>query len=75
MVESLGVPFDQGEFFSVVIGVAAGALLTGARRNVIGRVKPFASGNAAANFGVAIYAFECCLAAKLVTGGTVGRSA
>ena len=43
VVESLGVPLDKREVFSIVIGMATGALLAGARRNVIGRVKPFVS--------------------------------
>jgi len=75
VVEGLGVPFDKGEVFSVVIGVAAGALLAGSRRNVVGRVKPFVSRNAAADFGVAIHAFQGCLSAKLVTTRAVGSSA
>jgi hypothetical protein len=42
---------------------------------VVGRVKPLASRNAAADFGVAIHAFEGCLSAKLVTARAVGRPA
>ena len=75
VVEGLGVPFDKGEVFAVVVGVATGALLAGSRRNVVGRVKPLASRNAAADFGVAIHAFQGCLSAKLVTTGAVGRPA
>lgn len=74
MVESLGVPLDKGEILAVVIGVAAGALLAGADWDVVGCVKPLVSRNAAADFGVAINAFEGCLTAKLVTTRTVGRS-
>ena len=43
MVEGLGVPLDKGEVFAVELGVATGALLAGAGRNVVGRVKPLAS--------------------------------
>jgi len=74
VVEGLGVPFNKREVFAVVIGVATGALLAGAGGDVIGRVKAFVGRNAAADFGVAIDAFEGCLAAKLVATRTVGRS-
>jgi hypothetical protein len=74
VVESLGVPLDQWEILAVVIGVAAGTLLTGAGGDVVGRVKPLMSRNAAADFGMAIHAFERRLAAELVTTRTVGGS-
>lgn len=74
VVESLGVPLDKGEVFAIVFGVATGALLTGSRRNVIGRVEPLTSRNAVGDFGVTFHAFEGRLAAKLVTAGAVGRS-
>ena len=74
VVKSFGVPLDEGEVFAIVIGVATGALLAGAGRNVIGRVKPFVSRNAAADFGVTFHAFEGCLAAKLVTARAVSRT-
>ena len=74
MIEGLDVPLDQREIVAIVIGVATGALLAGAGRNVIGRVKPFVSRNAAADFGVTFHAFEGCLAAKLVTARAVSRT-
>jgi len=74
VVEGLDIPLDEGEILAVVIGVAAGAFTAGADGYVVGRVKTLVGRNAAAYFGVAFDAFEGCLAAKLVTAHTVGRS-
>ena len=72
MVESLGVPLNKGEVFTVVFGVAAGALLARAGRDVVGRVKPLVGGQAGGDFGVAFHAFEGCLTAKFVTARAIG---
>ena len=42
VVESLGVPLDKRKVFAIVLGMATGTLLAGSRRNVVGRMKPFA---------------------------------
>jgi len=39
VVEGLDIPLDQGEVFAVMLRVAAGALLAGTLRDVIGRVQ------------------------------------
>lgn len=38
VIEGLGVPFNQGEIFAVVVGVTTGAVLARARLDVIARV-------------------------------------
>lgn len=74
VVESLGVPLDQGKIFAVVFRVAAGALLTGSCGNVVGGMKAAVSVQAVSDFCVALQALESGLAAELVTTGAVGRS-
>lgn len=41
VTEGLDVPFDQRKVFAVVFRMAAGALLAGARRNVVSRMQAF----------------------------------
>jgi len=44
VIEGLNVPFDQREVLSIVFGVAAGAFLAGAGRNVVGSVQAPSTG-------------------------------
>ena len=74
VVEGLGIPLDKGKVFAVVVGMAAGAFLTGALRDVIGCVKSSMGRQAAGDFRVAFQAFERRLAAEFVTDGAVGGS-
>ncbi len=39
VIESLGVPLDQGKVFPIVLGVAASAFLAGAGRDVVRSVQ------------------------------------
>jgi len=72
VVKGLGVPFDEREIHPIVLGVAAGALLTRSWRNVVGCVQSLVSRDAGSDLGVALQAFQRGLAAKLVTTGAVG---
>lgn len=71
VVESCNVPLHQGKVFTVVLGVATGALLAGPLRNVVGGMQPSSGREAVGDLGVALQALQRCLASKLVTGGTV----
>ena len=74
VIERLDVPLDQREVFPVVLRVATGTFLTGARRDVIGGVQAFMSGKPGRDFGVTVQALQRRLAAELVATGAVGRS-
>ena len=74
MIESPGIPLDEREIAAVVFGVAASALLAGAGRDVVARMQPLVSLQAAGDFRVAVQALEGCLAAELVTVHAVGWS-
>lgn len=52
MVKSLDVPLDEWELFSVVFGVAFGALLAGVGRDVVVRVEAAVGCQARANLDV-----------------------
>lgn len=74
MVEGLRVELDQREIFAVVFGMALGAFLAGALRDVVSRVKSAMGGQAAGDFGVAFQALEGGLSAELVTTRAIGGS-
>ena len=65
------VPLDQRKIFSVVLGVAAGALLARAGGNVVGGVQASTRRKARRDFGVAVQTFQRSLSAKLVATGAV----
>ena len=72
VVELVGIPLDEGEIHSVVIGVAAHALLARAGRNMVGTVQSPLSVDTLADVGVAAAAFELRLSAtNFVTIGAV----
>jgi len=71
MVEGLDVPLDEGEVFSVVLGVAARAFLAGAGRDVIGGVQPAMGSKPGRNFRVTVETLQRRLPAKLVAAGAV----
>ena len=73
VIELIRVPLNKRKVHSVVIGVAADALLTGTRRYVIRTVQAALGGDARTDVGVAADAAELRLtAADLVTVGAVG---
>lgn len=74
VIECLCVPFDQGKVFTVVLGMAAGALVTGAGKNVIGGVQPAVSRNPGSDFAVTIQAFQGSLPAKLMAARAIRRA-
>ena len=74
VVKGLCIPLDQGEIFAIVLGVAPGALLAGAGRDVVGRMQTLVSLKAAGNLGVAFQTFQGCLAAEFMTTGAISRS-
>ena len=74
VIEGLDVPLDQREVFSVVLGVAAGAFLAGAGRNVVGGVQALAGREPGRDLGVTVQTFQRRLPAELVATGAVGRS-
>ena len=67
MIEGFCIPFNEGEILAVVFRVAAGALLTGPGRDVVGGMKPVMSIQAVGDFSVAFEALESSLAAEFVT--------
>src|ERR1700686_1160438 len=74
VIEGLEVPLDQRKVFAIVLGVAAGAFLTGTGWNVIGGVKTFAGSETGRDLGMTVETLQCCLAAELVATGAVGGS-
>lgn len=74
VIESFCVPLDQRKVFTIVFGMAAGALPAGAGRNVVSRMQSLAGIEPGGDFGVAVQTLERCLSPKLVTTGAVGRS-
>src|SRR6476646_8429182 len=62
VIELVGVPFNEREVRTVVIGVAAYAFLTRPRGNVIGGVQPALVGHARPNIRVTADAAELRLA-------------
>lgn len=71
VVEGFCIPFDQGKLFSIVLGMAARAFLTGTGRNLVGGVQSFSSIEPRLDFGVAFQAFQCRLSPKLMASRTV----
>jgi hypothetical protein len=74
VIEGVDVPLNQREVFPVVLGVAAGAFLAGAGRDIIGGVQAFASRKAGRDFGVTVQTLQRRLPAELVATGAVGGS-
>ncbi len=74
VIKSLDVPLDEREVFAVMFGVTAGALLARTHRNVVGGVQASMGGDARADFGMALHAFQGGLSAELVATGAIGRS-
>jgi len=74
MIEGFDVPLDQREVHAVVIGVAAGALLAGARRDVVGGVQTFVGREPDRNLGVTFHTLQLGLATELVALGAVCRT-
>ena len=75
VIEGLGVPLDERKILTVVFGVAAGALIAGALRNVVGSVKSLARGETGRNFSVAVETLQRGRGTELVTSGAVGGAA
>lgn len=71
VIEGLDVPFNERKILTVVLGVAAGAVVAGARRNVVGSVEPLARGKSGCNFSVAVEALQRGRGTELVTSRTV----
>ena len=74
VVERLDVPFDQREIFAIMFGMAAGAFLTGTRRDVVGRMQATSRRKARRDFRVTFEALQRSLSAEFVTAGTIRRS-
>lgn len=72
VIEGLGIPLDQREIFTIVLGMTAGALLAGTARNVVGRMQALVSGEAGSDFRVTIKAFEGSLTAEFMASGAIG---
>lgn len=75
VIESLKVPLDQGEVFSVVLGVAVRAFHARTWLDVVGSVEPLSHCNAPRNLAVTIQTLEGGLPGrKLVAGGALGHA-
>jgi hypothetical protein len=74
MIEGFRIPLNEREIFAVVFRVAAGALLTGPGRDVVGGMKPVMSVQAVGDFSMAFEALESGLAAEFVTTRAVRGS-
>ena len=72
VIEGFGIPLDQREIFTIVLGMTAGALLAGTARNVVGRVQALVSGKPGRDFGVTVQAFERRLAAEFMATCAIG---
>jgi len=75
MIESFDVPLDQREVETVMIGVAAGALLTGTRRDVVSGVQTLVGRDPGPNLGMTFHTLQLGLATKLVALGAIRRPA
>lgn len=71
MIEGVDVPLDQREVLTIVLGVAASALLAGTDGNVVGGVETSVGGEPSRNLGVTVETLESRLPAELVTSGAV----
>lgn len=71
VIESFDVPLDQRKVESVVIGVAAGALLTGTRRDVVRGVQTPVRRQPHRNLGVTLHTLQFGLATELVALGAI----
>ena len=74
MIEGLDVPLDQRKIFSVMLGVAACALLAGTGGDAVSGVQSPARRKTGCDLGVTIQALQCRLSTKLVATGAVGGS-
>jgi hypothetical protein len=74
VIEGFDIPLDQREVFPVVLRVAAGAFLAGARGNVIGGVQAFVSRKPGRYFSVTGQTLQRRLTAKRMATGAVSRS-
>ncbi len=74
VVGVLGIPLDKGEVFTIVLRVAASALLAGARRDVVGGVQTPAGGKPGADFCMTFETLQGRLSTKLVATRTICRS-
>ena len=74
VVEGPRVPFHEREIFTIVFRVTARAFLAGACGDVVRSMQSAASGQASADFGVAIEALQRGLSTELMTAGAIGRS-
>ena len=75
VIEGFDVPLDQREIETVMIGVAAGALLTGTRRDVVSGVQALVGRDPGSNLGMTLHTLQLGLATKLMALGAIGRSA
>ena len=75
MIEGFGVPFDNGEIHTIVVGVALDTFLAGAGAKTVGKVKTLVRVEATSDLRVTFKALKRCLSTReLVTIGTM-RSA
>ena len=74
VIKRLNVPLDEGKIFAVMLGVAAGAFLAGAGRNVVSRVQPRCGREPGGDFSVAVQTLQRGLPAKLMATRAIGRS-
>ena len=75
MIEGLGVPLDDGEIDTVVVGVALRTSLAGAGGETIGEVQALVGGEALCDLGVTFQALEGCFAAgQLVAVDAMGSA-
>ena len=72
VIEGFDIPLDQRKIFTVVLGMAAGALLAGTARNVVAGVQSLMSREPASDFGVTVKAFEGSLTAEFMATGAIG---
>lgn len=74
VIERFDIPFDQREVFAIMLGVAAGALLTGTRRDIVGRMKAASRGKTRRDLRVTFQALQRSLSAKFVATGAIRGS-
>src|SRR5581483_6467788 len=75
MVKRIAVPLDDREVFPVMLGVAADAVLTRARRDVIAGVQSLSHGQTRGDLVVAIETFEVRFAgSQAVACGAICRA-
>lgn len=74
VIEGFDIPLDQWKIFPVVLGVTAGALLTGTGRDVVSRMQTTSRRKPRGNFCVTVKTLQRGLPAEFMASGTVRRS-